>query len=82
MAALLTLLYLILLNHYSEAVSRTVIFNALILFHIPLAFIIRGQSIFRVNRFLVAAVIVTILLQLVISTVPFFQQVFELTWVN
>lgn len=79
-AAFLTLLYIVLLANFSNAFSRTIIFNALILCHIPLAFVIRGQSIFRINPFLLATVVVTVILQTVITTIPFFQEIFELTW--
>lgn len=80
LAAFLTLLYVLLLGEFSEGFSRTVIFNALILCHIPLAFLIRGQSIFRLNKLLLGGVLLTIFLQIIISTVPFFQEIFQLSW--
>jgi len=80
LAAFLTLLYLLLLGRFPEAFSRTLIFNALIASHMLLAFLIRGQSIFRANKLLVGAVLLTIGLQLIISTVPFFQKIFQLSW--
>ena len=62
----------------SETFSRTVVFNVLIISHMAIAFIIRGGSIFKMNKFLVIGVLITLLLQVIITTTPFFQSIFHL----
>ncbi|MBI4084570.1 MAG: cation-translocating P-type ATPase [Candidatus Levybacteria bacterium] len=75
---LLLFTYIYLLQSLSEVHARTIIFNLLVLSHMVLAFVIRGQSIFRVNKLLLIGVLVTLLLQMLITTTPFFQQIFHL----
>ena len=72
-------LYVFLLQGHTESFARTVIFNVLIFLHLALAYVIRGQSIFRVNKFLLIATIITIIAQIIITTTPFFQQIFHLS---
>jgi len=62
----------------SETFSRTVVFNVLILLHMAIAFVVRGNSIFKMNKFLVIGVLVTLLLQVTITFTPFFQNIFHL----
>lgn len=76
-AWVLLVLYSYLLNHYSETFSRTVIFNCLIFSHLLLAIFLRGQSIFKINKLLLAGGIITVFLQLLISNIPFLQEIFH-----
>jgi len=62
----------------SEILARTVVFNLLIASHMILAFIVRGKAIFRLNKFLIFAVLLTLVLQAVITFNPFFQKIFRL----
>ncbi len=78
-AAVLTLLYILLLPNYSVEFSRTIVFNALIVMHLGMAFFMRGQSLLRPNKFLILAVSATIILQIIISTIPVFQDIFQLS---
>lgn len=78
MAGILLIIYALLLQQMNEAKARTILFNLLILFHIPLAYVIRGQSLLRINKFLLLSSIVTVILQIIITTTPFFQKIFEL----
>ncbi|QQG40708.1 MAG: cation-translocating P-type ATPase [Candidatus Levyibacteriota bacterium] len=74
----LLLLYKILLGSFSETFARTITFNALIIFHLFIALVVRKGSFFRPNRLLVITFILTLLLQLIITTIPFFQNIFHL----
>lgn len=74
----LLILYKILLGSYSEMFARTVTFNALIVFHLFIALAVRKGSFFRPNRLLVLTFIGTFILQIIITTVPFFQNIFHL----
>lgn len=76
-AFLLTIFYS-LLQTRSESFSRTVIFNLLIFSHMCLAFLIRGRSMFRLNKFLLFAIAFTIVLQIVITTNPILREIFHL----
>lgn len=78
MAVVLLIIYSLLLSQMEEVKARTILFNLLILFHIPLAYIIRGQSLFRINKFLLFSTFLTIILQIIITTTPFFQNIFDL----
>ncbi len=77
----LTLLFIfrtILDNGSSETLARTIVFNTLIASHMILAFIVRGKTIFRFNKFLILGVLFTLILQAVITFNPFFQSIFRL----
>jgi Ca2+-transporting ATPase len=63
---------------YSETFARTIVFNVLIISHMMLAFIVRGGSIFKMNKFLVIGVLITLALQAIITFTPFFQTIFHL----
>ena len=65
-------------NGSSETLARTIIFNTLIMSHMILAFIVRGKTILRFNKFLILGVLFTLILQAVITFNPFFQQIFRL----
>lgn len=79
-AWILLVLYSYLLLHFSETFARTVIFNALIFSHLLLALLLRGQSLFKINKLLLVGTIITVLLQLLITTTPFFQRIFHVGW--
>lgn len=79
LTAFLLVLFKILLGVYSEAVARMVVFNALIISHMGIAFIVRGSSIFKQNKTLIWGVLITLILQAVITFTPFFQKLFLLT---
>ena len=76
--ALLFVFKTILDNGSSETLARTIIFNSLIASHMILAFIIRGRSMFKLNKFLIIGVLFTLILQAVITFNPFFQNIFRL----
>ena len=78
LSALLLIIFSFLLQNESETFSRTIIFNLLIFSHMTLAFLVRGGSIFKFNKTLFATVFITIILQIIITTVPFFQNIFKL----
>lgn len=67
-----------LLQEKSEIFSRTIIFNLLIFSHLTLAFLVRGGSILKFNKLLFTSVFITIILQIIITTTPFFQKIFHL----
>ncbi len=79
LSILLLIIFKLLLNFTSsETFARTIVFNALIFSHMLIAFIVRGGSVFKMNKFLVIGVLVTLLLQTIITTTPFFQNIFHL----
>lgn len=78
LAGFLLITFSLLLRTQTEMFSRTITFNLLIFFHLMIAFAVRGQSIFRANKLLILGVLFTLLLQSLISTVPFFQTIFHL----
>jgi Ca2+-transporting ATPase len=65
-------------NGSSETLARTIVFNTLIISHMILAFIVRGKTIFKFNKFLIFGVLFTLILQAIITFNPFFQQIFRL----
>jgi len=73
------ILFKILLTvSYSETFARTIVFNILIISHMAIAFVVRGGSIFKMNKFLIIGVLLTLLLQVIITFTPFFQSIFHL----
>ena len=79
----LSLLFILVFNavieiSHSEILARTVVFNLLIVSHMVLAFIVRGKSMFRLNKFLIIGVLFTLILQAIITFNPFFQSIFRL----
>lgn len=77
-AAILLIVFSVFLQSGNLVLARTVTFNLLILLHILIAFVVRGGSIFRPNKFLVTAVIITIVAQVIITTIPALQNIFHL----
>jgi P-type Ca2+ transporter type 2C len=78
LAFFLLAVFKLLLGIYSPTLTRTIIFNLLIISHMCLAFIVRGKAIFKFNKFLTIGVIITLLLQIIITFTPFFQKIFRL----
>lgn len=78
LAIILILIFNFLLQTRSEVFSKTIIFNLLIFSHLTLAFLVRGGSIFKYNKILFVSVAATVVLQLAITTIPFFQKIFHL----
>ncbi len=74
----LLLIFKLLLINQNETFARTVIFNLLVFSHMMLAFIVRGKSIFRVNKLLIFGVLGILFLQMIVTTQPFFQRIFHL----
>lgn len=79
-AALLLLVFTLLLRANSEVYARTAVFNLLVLLHLGIAFVVRGPVVFRVNRFLLVSVIATLLLQVVVTTTPATQKLLHLAF--
>lgn len=78
MTVILLTVYLFSLKSFSYSLSRTILFNLLVFLQLSFAFIIRGKQAFKPNRFLFVTVFVTILLQILITFTPFFQNIFRL----
>lgn len=78
MSTIFLLTFSTLLSMYSESFSRAIVFNLLIFMHMAVAFIVRGQSPFRTNKLLVTTVIVALILQTIIITVPFLRVAFHI----
>ncbi|MCL5432517.1 MAG: calcium-translocating P-type ATPase, PMCA-type [Patescibacteria group bacterium] len=68
----------LLASNYSETLSRTIIFNLLIFTHLFLTFVVRGKNALSVNKFLFFSIVATVILQVVITFTPFFQEIFDL----
>lgn len=78
MAVLFLVTFSVLLQSHSISFARTVVFNLLIVMHMGVALLVRGQSPFRANKLLLLTILFTLLLQLLITTVPVFQNIFHL----
>lgn len=74
----LLITYGILLHQNSILFARVVVFNLLLLLHLIIIFVLREKSIFRVNRFLVTAIIVSVLAQILVNILPVFKVIFDL----
>lgn len=74
----LIILFSFLLNSNSEVFSRTVVFNTLIFLHLMIAFAVRGKSMLRPNKLLVLSVVLTLFIQVAITTIPAFRTLFGL----
>lgn len=78
LALILLIVFLLLLKTSSEVFARTVTFNALVFAHMVIAFLLRGKSIFAINKLLIGGAVIIILMQIIISTTPVFQKIFHL----
>lgn len=74
----LLLTYFLLLQQHTVLFARVVVFNLILFLHVIIIFFLREKSIFRVNRFLLIAIIVSILAQLLVNILPMFKVIFEL----
>lgn len=74
----LLLLFYFILPHMPEVQARTIVFNGLIYLHLLIVMILGWHSLKKGNVFLIFTIVLIILLQLTITFVPFFQQIFHL----
>ncbi|MBI4096326.1 MAG: cation-translocating P-type ATPase [Candidatus Levybacteria bacterium] len=66
------------LGVYSTTLSRTILFNLLVVSHMALSFLVRGKSIFKINKFLIASVAITLIVQVIITLHPLSQKLLHL----
>jgi preprotein translocase subunit SecF len=66
------------LNQNTVLFARTIVFNLLLFLHLVIIFFLRDKSIFKINRFLVISIIVSIAAQILVNILPIFQVVFDL----
>lgn len=78
LSTLLLFIFSFLLQTNSEKQARTVVFNLLIYFHMLIAMILGRHSLKHGHIFLILTVVITLVLQLLINSVPFFQEIFHL----
>ncbi|OGH34547.1 MAG: hypothetical protein A3B38_00050 [Candidatus Levybacteria bacterium RIFCSPLOWO2_01_FULL_36_13] len=77
-SGLLIFIFSMLLKSNSEVFSRTVIFNFLVLFHFGIVFLVRGREMFSPNKFLFISLFIIFALQVAITFIPFFKEIFHL----
>lgn len=70
-------IYRSLIGSFSETLARTVNFNLLIFAQFTVVFFVRKKFMVRPNFFLWLTIIGTVLLQIAISTIPVFQEIFH-----
>lgn len=78
LAISLLIIFKLLLTTHNEVYARTVVFNLLVFAHLVMIFLIRGNSVFKMNKFLALTVLLTIVMQIVVITLPFFRNIFQL----
>lgn len=78
LSSLLLLTFYLILPHVSEAQARTIVFNGLIYFHLVIVIFLGWHSLKHGNKFLIFTIVLIAVLQLIITFVPFFQQIFHL----
>ena len=78
LAGFLLALFVLIIQRGTETQARGVIFNLLVYFHLLIAMWIGRRSLKRGNGFLVQTVLFIFFLQIIVSTIPFFQQIFHL----
>lgn len=78
LAAVLVLSYSILLDNTSVLIARTIIFDGLILSHLVLALLIRGRSLRTLSPLFISTILITIVVQSIITFTPFFQRLFQI----
>jgi P-type Ca2+ transporter type 2C len=74
----LLLLFHLILPHMPEIQARTIVFNGLIYLHLLMVIMLGWHSIKKGNVFLIFTVVLIAVLQLIITFVPFFQNIFHL----
>lgn len=77
-SAILISVFYILLRSHSEIFARTIVFNLLVILHFIIVFLVRGKEMFRPNKFLFFSIILTIILQILITFVPALSKIFHL----
>ncbi len=60
--------------------ARTITFNMFIACHLLFAFLVRGKYALTQNKWLWLTIVITLIAQVAISTIPFFQNIFQLGW--
>jgi len=78
LATLLLTIFAYMLHHNTEAQARTVVFNGLIYLHLLIMIVLGWHSIKKGNIFLIFTIVLIAILQLIITYVPLFQQIFHL----
>lgn len=79
-AILLLIIFKFLFVFHNEIYARTVIFNLLVIAHLVIIFLVRENSIFKMNKFLAITIIITLAMQLGIITIPFLRGIFQLNY--
>lgn len=67
-------IYYICLQFYLEDTSRSIVFNALVISEMFIIFMVRG-GLYPINKFLIGSIIITIILQLLITFTPFLRSI-------
>lgn len=70
--------YILLLSQQSPLFARVVVFNLILFFHLIIIFVLREKSIFKINRFLMIAIITSICAQILVNILPVFKVIFDL----
>lgn len=78
LSIVLIIIFAFLLNNHSQQIAKTIIFNLLIFSHLILAFLVRGKAIFKLNKLLVLSLVLTIVLQFLITTTSPLKEIFKL----
>ncbi len=78
LAIILALLYVNLLDLTTPTIARTVIFDTLVVSHLMLAVFIRGRSLKTISPFFLITILITVLIQGVITFLPLSQELFEI----
>lgn len=78
LAGTLVLFYSILLDHTPVLVARTIVFDGLIVSHLLLALLIRGRSLRTLSPLFISTILITLVVQTIITFTPFFQRLFQI----
>lgn len=70
--------FIMLSQMVSLTTSRTIIFNLMVFIQLIVVLAVRGKHIKTLPRFFVITIVVTVLSQILITTVPFSQKIFHL----
>lgn len=73
-------LYIFISKSFSTELATSIVFNLLIVSHMGIAFLVRGQSIFRANKALILSVLFILALQVAINISPFFRGIFSIQY--
>jgi len=78
LAITLLVVFKYLLITQSEVFARTIVFNLIVFAHLIMIFLVRRNSIFKMNKFLAFTILLTIIMQVSVITIPFFKEIFHL----